>query len=45
VAIVGARAATGYGEHVAAEFGHGLASAGITVVSGAVWGLYLVNCC
>ncbi|HKN95819.1 MAG TPA: DNA-processing protein DprA [Pseudonocardiaceae bacterium] len=39
VAVVGARSATAYGEHVAAEFGHGLASAGITVVSGAAYGI------
>jgi len=39
VAVVGARAATAYGEHIAAEFGHGLASAGITVVSGAAYGV------
>ncbi|MGH3842640.1 MAG: DNA-processing protein DprA [Pseudonocardiaceae bacterium] len=39
VAVVGARAATGYGEHVAAEFGYGLAEAGLTVVSGAAFGI------
>ena len=39
VSIVGARAATGYGEHVAAEFGYGLADAGVTVVSGAAYGI------
>lgn len=39
VAIVGARSATAYGEHVAAEFGHELAGAGITVVSGAAYGI------
>ncbi|MEB3366858.1 DNA-processing protein DprA [Saccharopolyspora mangrovi] len=39
VAIVGARAASGYGEHVAAEFGHGLSRAGFTVVSGAAYGI------
>jgi DNA processing protein len=39
VAIVGARAATGYGEYVAADFAHELASAGITVVSGAAYGV------
>ncbi|MGH8918654.1 MAG: DNA-processing protein DprA, partial [Actinomycetes bacterium] len=39
IAVVGARAATGYGEHVAAEFGYGLAEAGITVVSGAAFGI------
>ncbi|HEX3588233.1 MAG TPA: DNA-processing protein DprA, partial [Pseudonocardiaceae bacterium] len=39
VAVVGARSATAYGEHVAAEFGHGLAAAGVTVVSGAAYGV------
>jgi DNA processing protein len=39
VAVVGARSATAYGEHVAAEFGHDLVSAGITVVSGAAYGV------
>ncbi|MFG6401651.1 DNA-processing protein DprA [Microbacterium sp. P04] len=39
VAIVGARAATGYGELVAAEFGAQLAAAGITIVSGAAYGI------
>lgn len=39
VSIVGARSATGYGEHVAAEFGHELAGSGITVVSGAAYGI------
>ncbi|MCA1671059.1 MAG: DNA-processing protein DprA, partial [Actinobacteria bacterium] len=39
VAVVGARAATGYGEHVAADFGYGLAQDGITVVSGAAYGI------
>jgi DNA processing protein len=39
VAVVGARAATGYGEHVAADFGYGLAEAGIAVVSGAAFGI------
>jgi DNA processing protein len=39
VAVVGSRAATGYGQHVAAEFGHGLASAGVVVVSGAAYGI------
>jgi DNA processing protein len=37
--VVGARAATGYGEHVAAEIGYGLADAGMTVVSGAAYGI------
>lgn len=39
VAVVGARSATPYGEHVAAEFGHDLATVGITVVSGAAYGI------
>jgi DNA processing protein len=39
VAVVGARAATGYGEHVAAEFGYELAEGGFTVVSGAAFGV------
>jgi DNA processing protein len=39
VAVVGARAATAYGEHIAAEFAHGLTSVGMTVVSGAAYGV------
>lgn len=39
VAIVGARAASGYGEHLASEWGHALSSAGFTVVSGAAYGI------
>lgn len=39
VALVGARAATGYGEHVAAELSADLAGAGVTVVSGAAYGI------
>jgi DNA processing protein len=39
VAVVGARAATGYGEHVAAEFGYELAEGGFAVVSGAAFGI------
>jgi DNA processing protein len=38
-AIVGARAATGYGLHIAGELGAGLASAAFTVVSGAAIGV------
>lgn len=38
-AVVGARAATSYGEHVAAEFGYGLADHGLTVISGAAYGI------
>lgn len=39
VAVVGSRAASGYGQHVAGEFGFGLAEAGVTVVSGAAYGV------
>lgn len=39
VAVVGARSATGYGEHVAAEFAHELTSTGVAVVSGAAYGI------
>jgi DNA processing protein len=39
VAIVGARAATSYGEHVAAELSSELAASGVTVVSGAAYGI------
>lgn len=39
VAVVGARACTAYGEHVAAELGAGLAERGWTVVSGAAFGV------
>lgn len=39
VGVVGSRACTGYGEHVAGEFGAGLADAGFTVVSGAAIGI------
>ena len=39
VAIVGARAATGYGLHLAGEFAAGLAAAGAAVVSGAAIGI------
>jgi DNA processing protein len=39
VSIVGARAATSYGEHVATELAVGCADQGITVVSGAALGI------
>jgi DNA processing protein len=39
VAVVGARAATGYGEHIAAEFGYELADGELAVVSGAAFGI------
>jgi DNA processing protein len=39
VAIVGSRASTAYGEHVAAELGHQLAQRGWTVVSGGAFGI------
>jgi DNA processing protein len=39
VSVIGARAATGYGERVAAEFGHDLSANGFTVVSGAAYGI------
>jgi DNA processing protein len=39
VAIVGARAATGYGSHLAGEFAAGLAAAGVAIVSGAAIGI------
>jgi DNA processing protein len=39
VAVVGARAASGYGEQVAAELGFGLAERGLAVVSGAAYGI------
>jgi DNA processing protein len=39
VAVVGARAATGYGTHVAAELGYGLAAREWTVVSGGAYGV------
>jgi DNA processing protein len=37
--VVGARAATGYGELVAGEIGYALGGAGMTVVSGAAYGI------
>lgn len=39
VSVVGARAASGYGEQMGAEFGHGLSTSGFTVVSGAAYGI------
>ncbi|ALJ20309.1 DNA-processing protein DprA [Microbacterium sp. No. 7] len=39
VAIVGARAATAYGEHVAMELGAELAARGLTVISGGAYGI------
>jgi DNA processing protein len=38
-AIVGARAATAYGTHVASELAFGLAERGVTVVSGGAYGI------
>ncbi|HKS43940.1 MAG TPA: DNA-processing protein DprA [Amycolatopsis sp.] len=39
VAIVGSRAATGYGEHVAGEIAYGLAGRELSVFSGAAYGI------
>jgi len=39
VAMVGARACSSYGEHVAAELSSGLAENGVTVVSGGAYGI------
>jgi DNA processing protein len=39
VALVGARAATGYGEHVAMELSAGLSDRGVGVISGAAYGI------
>lgn len=39
VAVVGARASTSYGEHVASELASELAAAGVTIVSGAAYGI------
>ena len=39
VAVVGARAATAYGEHVAAELCYSLASNDVTIVSGGAYGI------
>ena len=38
-AVVGARAASGYGEHLAAEIAHELVRGGCTVISGAAYGI------
>jgi DNA processing protein len=39
IAVVGSRAASGYGEHVAAELSMGLAERGWTVISGGAYGI------
>ncbi len=39
IAIVGARAATGYGEHVTVEASAGLVDRGFTIISGAAYGI------
>lgn len=39
VAVVGARAATGYGEHVTAELSAGLVDRGVAIVSGGAYGV------
>jgi DNA processing protein len=39
VALVGSRASTAYGEHVAGELGHGLGERGWTTVSGGAYGI------
>jgi len=39
IAMVGARASTGYGEHVTMEAAAGLVDRGVTVVSGAAYGI------
>ncbi|WP_197288367.1 DNA-processing protein DprA [Nocardia sp. NRRL S-836] len=39
VAVIGSRAASGYGVHVASEFGYGLAEGGVTVVSDGGYGI------
>ncbi|RZU03582.1 DNA protecting protein DprA [Kribbella rubisoli] len=39
VSVVGARACSSYGEHVAAELSAGLADSGVTVVSGGAFGI------
>lgn len=39
IAIVGARASTGYGNHVAGEVAAGLSDRGVTIVSGGAYGI------
>jgi DNA processing protein len=39
IALVGARAATGYGEHVAGELASGLVERGVAIISGAAYGI------
>jgi DNA processing protein len=39
ISVVGARAASGYGEHVALEFAAGLVDRGFAIVSGAAYGI------
>ena len=39
IAIVGARAATGYGEHVTTEISGELAASGVLIISGAAYGI------
>lgn len=39
ISVIGARASTGYGGYVAREIGYGLAAAGMTIVSGAAYGI------
>jgi DNA processing protein len=39
VSVVGVRAATSYGEHIATELSYGLATEDVTVVSGAAYGI------
>jgi DNA processing protein len=39
VAVVGSRAATAYGEHLASEFSYGLSQRGVVVVSGGAYGI------
>ncbi|MBI5159810.1 MAG: DNA-protecting protein DprA [Micrococcales bacterium] len=39
IALIGARAATGYGEHVAVEASAGLVDRGVAIVSGAAYGI------